>query len=321
MNDKSIRKMKLRNRNGLTVLFGIVFVILLFSCTTSTFATSSNAVRLLRQMVIMIVISTGMTFVVATGEMDISVGAIYNLVVNSMALMILHLDLSPWICALFGLGIGILCGILNGLIEAALGLPSIIITLGTSYIFKGLTLVLTGGYSVGNLGKSTFFNFGIGSFCGINNTVYVALVIVILSALWLKHSALCRDFLAIGSNLNASRYTGVPVNKRKLQNEAIMGLFAGMAGILSLAFMASATSEGGSGYEMLAITAVVAGGGSTDGGTASVWGTLGGIALIMIIKNGLMLMGISSAYQEATEGLLLVLAIALQKLMARKTTR
>ena len=202
MNDKSIRKMKLQNRNGLTVLLGIAFVCVLFSCTTSTFSTSSNIIRLLRQMVIMIVISTGMTFVVATGEMDISVGAIYNLVVNSMALMILHLGLSPWLCALIGLGIGILCGVFNGLIEAALGLPSIIITLGTSYIYKGLTLVLTGGYSVGNLGKSTFFDFGIGSVFGINNTVYVALVIVLLSAFWLKHSALCRDFLAIGSTLN-----------------------------------------------------------------------------------------------------------------------
>lgn len=312
---------RLQNKSGLTVLIGIALVCILFSCTTKTFATSANIIRLMRQMVIMIVISTGMTFVVATGEMDISVGAIYNLVVNSMALMILHLGISPWICAVIGLGIGILCGVLNGLIEAALGLPSIIITLGTSYVYKGLTLVLTGGYSVGNLGKSSFFDFGIGSLFGINNTVFVALAIVILSALWLKHSALCREFLAIGSNLNASRYTGVPVNKRKIQNEAIMGGFAGAAGILSLAFMASATSEGGSGYEMLAITAVVAGGGSTDGGTASVWGTLGGIALIMIIKNGLMLMGISSAYQEATEGLLLVLAIALQKLMARKSAR
>ena len=82
--------------------------------------------------------------------------------------------------------------------------------------------------------------------------------------------------------------------------------------------MASATSEGGSGYEMLAITAVVAGGGSTEGGSASVWGTLGGIALIMIIKNGLMLMGMSTAYQEATEGFLLVFAIAMQRLMHKR---
>lgn len=310
-------KTRIKNKNSLAVLTGIVLVCVLFSATTSTFATGANFFRLLRQMVIMIVISTGMTFVVATGEMDISVGAIYNLVVNSMALLILHMGINPWVCAIIGICIGILCGMLNGFVSTALGLPSIIITLGTSYVYRGLTLVLTGGYSVGNLGKSSFFDFGTGSMLKINNTVYVAAIIVLVAAWWLKHSVICREFLAIGSNINAARYTGVLIKKRMIQNEALMGAFAGMAGVLSLSFMASATSEGGSGYEMLAITAVVAGGGSTNGGNASVWGTLGGIALIMIIKNGLMLMGISTAYQEATEGLLLVFAIALQKLIEK----
>lgn len=172
---------------------------------------------------------------------------------------------------------------------------------------------------MGNLGQSSFFNFGVGSTLGINNTVYVAIAVVLISAWWLRNSVMARDFLAMGSNKNAALYSGVPIKLRKVQNELLMGAFAGLSGVLSLSFMASATSEGGSGYEMLAITAVVAGGGSTDGGTASVWGTLGGIALIMIIKNGLMLMGISTAYQQATEGILLVLAIALQRLTNRKT--
>ncbi len=210
------------------------------------------------------------------------------------------------------------CGGMNGVISTSLGLPAIIITLGTSYVYRGATFVLTGGYSVGNLGKSTFFDFGTGAFLGVNNTVYVALLVVAVSAWWMKRSVVCREFLAIGSNANASRYTGVPVKGRKIQNEVLMGGFAGLAAVLSLAFMASATSEGGSGYEMLAITAVVAGGGSTEGGSASVWGTLGGIALIMIIKNGLMLMGMSTAYQEATEGFLLVFAIAMQRLMHKR---
>ena len=320
MNQTKTKQIKIRNKSAMMVLAGILLVCILFSCTTRTFATSANFFRLLRQMVIMIVISTGMTFVVATGEMDISVGAIYNLVVNCMALMILRGGTNPWAAALIGIFIGALCGAFNGYVGVLLGLPAIIITLGTSYVYKGLTLVLTGGYSVGNLGKSSFFNFGTGTLFHINNTVYVSFAVVILSAWWLRHSVVCREFLAIGSNLNAARYTGVPVRKRRIQNEALMGAFAGLAGVLSLAFMASATSEGGSGYEMLAITAVVAGGGSTEGGSASVWGTLGGIVLIMVIKNGLMLLGISTAWQEATEGLLLILAIAMQ-MITRKRAR
>ncbi|NBI89079.1 ABC transporter permease [Lachnospiraceae bacterium] len=314
-----IRKLKKEEKNGIMVLAGILAVSILFSCTTATFATGANFLRLLRQMVIMIIIATGMTFVVSTGEMDISVGAIYNLAVNVMALLTLHTGLSPWLWAPVGILIGAACGGMNGVISTSLGLPAIIITLGTSYVYRGATFVLTGGYSVGNLGKSTFFDFGTGAFLGVNNTVYVALFVVAVSAWWMKRSVVCREFLAIGSNANASRYTGVPVKGRKIQNEVLMGGFAGLAAVLSLAFMASATSEGGSGYEMLAITAVVAGGGSTEGGSASVWGTLGGIALIMIIKNGLMLMGMSTAYQEATEGFLLVFAIAMQRLMHKRT--
>ena len=305
--------------SALTVLLGIVVVCVLFSILTTTFATTANFFRLLRQMVIMVIIATGMTFVVATGEMDISVGAIYNLAVNGMALMIKNLGVNPWVAAIFALLIGIACGTLNGYICALLKLPGIIVTLGMNYVYKGLTLVLTDGYSIGSLGKSSFFDFGTGSFMQINNTVFVAVAVVLVSAWFLKYSVLSREFLAIGSNRNAARYSGVPVERRRIQNEALMGAYAGVAGIISLSFMASATSEGGSGYEMLAITAVVAGGGSISGGKASVWGTLCGIILIMVIKNGLMLMGISSAWQEASEGLMLILAIAMQMLTRRRT--
>lgn len=314
-----IRKLKMEEKNGIMVVAGILFVSILFTLTTTTFATAANFLRLLRQMVVMIVIATGMTFVVATGEMDISAGAIYNLTVNVMALLILRGGMNPWLCAPIGILLGVACGIVNGVASVSLRLPVIIITLGTSYIYRGATLVLTGGYSVGNLGKSSFFDIGTGAFMGVNYTVFAAAFVVLAAAWWMRRSVVCREFLAIGSNVNTAEYTGVPVNRRKIQNEGLMGFFAGLAGVLSLAFMASATSEGGSGYEMLAITAVVAGGGSTEGGRASVWGTFGGIALIMIIKNGLMLLGISTAYQEATEGLLLVLVIAMQKLMHKRT--
>ena len=313
------RKLQIRNKTSAAVLVGIIVVCILFSALTTTFATSNNFFRLLRQMVVMVVIATGMTFVVATGEMDISVGTIYNLVVNVMALMILHLGINPWICALIGVFIGVLCGALNGTISVFLKLPMIIITLGMSYVYKGLTLILTDGYSIGNLGQSSFFDFGVGTTFRVNNTVYIAILVVLLAAWVLYKTVMSRDFLAMGSNKNAARYSGVPIFLRKIQNEALMGAFAGLAAVLSLSFMASATSEGGSGYEMLAFTAVVAGGGSTEGGKASVFGTLGGIVLIMIIKNGLMLMGISTAYQQAVEGVLLVLAIALQRLTNRKT--
>ena len=136
-------KFNIKNKTSLAVVIGIVLVCILFSAVTTTFASTSNLARLLRQM--------------ATGEMDISVGAIYNLVVNCMALMILHWGINPWLAAVLGILLGIFCGGINGLIGVFLGLPMIIITLGSSYIYKGLTSVLTGGYSVGNLGQSSFF--------------------------------------------------------------------------------------------------------------------------------------------------------------------
>ena len=131
-------KFNIKNKTSLAVVIGIVLVCILFSAVTTTFASTSNLARLLRQMAVMVVISTGMTFVVATGEMDISVGAIYNLVVNCMALMILHWGINPWLAAVLGILLGIFCGGINGLIGMFLGLPMIIITLGSSYIYKVL---------------------------------------------------------------------------------------------------------------------------------------------------------------------------------------
>ncbi len=304
--------------NIIAVLIGILLVSVLFSLSTSTFLTSQNLLRLLRQMVVMMVISTGMTFVVSTGGMDISVGANYNLIVNSMALLILG-GLNPWLAAVLGLVIGTVCGMLNGALAVVLDIPVIIVTLGTVNLFKGITLVLTGGNSVSNLPKtSSFFAFGEGKLGPIYLIVIAALFIVLFTALYMRSSVVPRDFMAIGSNLNASRYSGVPIKRRKIQNMAIMGSFCGLAAILSLAYLGSSTPDGGSGYEMLAITAVVAGGTSSDGGEGSVWGTLGGIVLIMIIRNGLMLMNLPAAWQEAATGILLIAAIAIQKLTRKE---
>mgnify|MGYP002511825320 CR=1 FL=1 len=110
----------MEEKNGIMVLAGILLVSILFACTTETFAATANFLRLLRQMVIMVIIATGMTFVVATGEMDISVGAIYNLTVNIMALLILHTGMSPWLCAPIGILAGVACGVINGVASVSL---------------------------------------------------------------------------------------------------------------------------------------------------------------------------------------------------------
>ncbi|MDR3255561.1 MAG: ABC transporter permease [Synergistaceae bacterium] len=299
-----------------SILIGIMLVVLIFSAVTDTFLTVRNISRLLRQMVVFMIIASGMTFVVSTGEMDISVGAIYNLSMNIMGFLILS-GLNPWFASIAGVCTGLLCGFLNGVLTMTLGIRAIIITLGTVNIFKGITLVFTNAHGIGNLMQSNFFEFGKSSIGPVASIFYVALLIVTITAWYFNNSKICRDFRAMGSNIKAAVYSGVPVKKRIVQNLTIMGFFCGLSSVLALSYIGSAAPEAGSGYEMLAITAVVAGGANVNGGDGSVWGTMGGIVLITVIRNGLMLMGLSPAWQEAATGFLLIGAIAVQKLSKR----
>ena len=302
------------------VLVALLFVGLSF-LTRNVLSTYQNKVLLTVGINIILAVSLN----VATGylgQLPLGHAGFMAVGAYTCALFTKYSNLPSGVAFVVGL---VLACIVAGLFGVLIGIPALrltgdylaILTLGFGEIIR-ITLnniddvlgfkLFYGAKGLKNIPKYSNFT-----------NVFICVVITCFAIHAMMKSRHGRAVLAIRDNEIAAESCGIQTTYYKVMAFAFSAAFAGLAGVLSLSFMASATSEGGSGYEMLAITAVVAGGGSTDGGTASVWGTLGGIALIMIIKNGLMLMGISTAYQQATEGILLVLAIALQRMTNRKT--
>jgi ribose transport system permease protein len=281
-------------------LLGLAGVGVFFSLATPYFLTPLNLFQLTRQMAVLAVIS---------------VGAVYNLAANVMALLIARSGVSPWTSAMAAVAVGVIAGALNGSIAVVLGLPTLIVTLGTVSLFRGITIVLSGGLSIGNLPDSNFYQMGSEGVGPVPFVVLVALVFVAVLAWIYRKTVFVKQLLAIGSNADAAARVGVRTKLRKVQVMAVNGLMCGLAAVLGIAYLRAASPQSGAGYEMSAIAAVVVGGTPLTGGVGSVWGTLVGIALIVAIQNGLMLMGLPTAWQVASTGAMLLGAVALQQLV------
>lgn len=301
------------------VLLGLLVVGGVFALTTQSFLTSFNIFQLMRQMAVLAVIAVGMTYVIAAGEIDISVGSIYNLAANVMALLIATADFSPWVALIAALLVGALAGALNGALSVLLKLPTLIVTLGTISLYRGLTVVLSNGLSVGNLPPDNFYNIGSERIGAMPLMAIVALAIIVVAALVFRHTVFSRQLLAIGSSNEGARRAGIRVNVRKIQVMALLGLMCGAAAALGLAYLRSASPQSGTGFELFAIAAVVIGGTPLQGGVGTVWGTLIGIALIMVIQNGLILLGIPAVWQIAATGLMILGAVAVQQIVRKLT--
>lgn len=296
------------------VLLALLAVGLLFSLLTPHFLTPSNLLLVSRQMAILAIITVGMTFVLASGEVDLSVGWIFNLVMTVMAVTIVHYGANPWLAVLAGLLAGVLLGATNGLLTILLGLPTIIVTLGTMTLFRGISLALNGGRTVSNLPESSFFQIGTSSLGPVSYMTIIMLVVVVVAAWILRNTSFARHLLAMGSNRAAAERVGISTRPLRVAVMAFNGLMCGLAGVIGLAYLGAADPQSGSGYELSAIAAAIVGGAKLGGGSGTVWGSLIGIALIMLIQNGLVLLGLRPAWQIASTGLIIIAAVTLDYL-------
>ncbi len=296
------------------VLQALLAVIVLFSLLTPHFLTASNLLLISRQMAILAVITAGMTFVLASGEVDLSVGWIFNMVMSAMAILMSQYGVAPWLTIPLGLLLGLALGAFNGLIAVFLDLPTIIVTLGTLTLYRGLALALNGGRTVGNLPDSSFFKIGAGSIGSVSYMTIIMVLVFIVTAWILRNTRFARHLLAMGSNTHAAERIGIRTKRIRVQVMALSGLMCGIAGILGLSFLGAADPQSGSGYELSAIAAAIIGGAQLGGGSGTIWGSLIGIALIMAIQNGLVLLGLRPAWQIASTGLVIIAAVTLDYL-------
>ncbi|WP_409227092.1 ribose ABC transporter permease [Gudongella sp. SC589] len=293
----------------------LLILVVTMSFLSDRFLTWSNIITVLRQTSINAVIATGMTFAILIGGIDLSVGsvlAITGAIAASLVASGMNIILVVILTLLIGLGIGLL----NGLLISKGRLQPFIATLGTMTLLRGLTLVYTQGRPISIFGSDTsamFSKIGTGYFLGIPIPVYIMLVVFFISWYTLNHLKIGRYTYALGSNEEATMYSGIKTDNIKLFVYAVAGVLAALAGIIVTARLGSAQPTAGSGYELDAIAAVVIGGTSMAGGIGTIFGTAIGAMIIGILNNALNMLQVSSYYQDVAKGVVILIAVLLDR--------
>lgn len=292
---------------------GLILLIIVVSILNPSFLDLSNLLNLLRQISINGLIAFGMTFIILTGGIDISVGSILALSSAFIALMITS-GVDPIIALIIGVLIGFVLGAVNGLLVTKGNMAPFIATLATMTIFRGLTLVITDGNPITNLGDSYLFQlFGKGYFIGIPVPAVTMIIVFVILLIILQKTTFGRHTYAIGGNEIAAKISGIKVNKIKILIYGISGLMSALAGGILTSRLNSAQPTAGTSYELDAIAAVVLGGTSLTGGKGRIVGTLIGVLIIGVLNNGLNLLGVSSFYQQVVKGVVILIAVLIDR--------
>ena len=295
------------------VLLALIALVVFFSVKSDVFLTTANLENIGRQTTLVTIMAVGMTFVIISSEIDLSVASILKLSGVSAALFMVHVQNNWVLGAIVGLAVGALIGLINGLLTTRLGIPSFLVTLGMLGIAKGLSFVITDTAPV-LVDNTTFWAvFYEGSFAGIPVPICWSIVALIIGGLLLHFSTFGRKVYATGGNATAARYSGINTARIKIICFVLTGTLAGLAALIFAAQGHAARPDFADGLELDVIAAVILGGTSLFGGRGSIIGTLIGSLIIGVLNNGLVLIGVSSSWQIAVKGLIIILAVALSK--------
>lgn len=300
---------------GILIPFVALFVAL--SIASPVFFTVNNLMTLLRQATINIIIAFGMTFVIAVGGIDLSVGSVLAMSGMFAAAMILK-GMNIYLAVLIALIFGALVGCVNGLMIALLDMPDFIATMITMTIGRGVVYIFSKGIPIYGLRFPEFQNIAQAYWFGVPVPVFIALLFGIISFYLLFRTAFGRHVLSVGSNVDAARYVGIHVEKIKIICYTICGLLAAVAGIVLTSRLEAATPEAGNGFELDAIAATVIGGNSLSGGKASIVGTTIGAILMAMVANGLNLLNISTYWHQVVMGMIIFVAVAVDRINEKR---
>jgi ribose transport system permease protein len=278
---------------------GCVALFVIFSALTSTFYQPANLLDIMLQSAINAVVAVGMTLVVMTKGIDLSVGSIVG-ISSMVAASLLPQSILLGIAA--GFLVGLLCGLMNGILIAKLKLPDFIVTLGTMSIYRGAALIYTDGQPIYGIDKGFRAIFA-GAVAGI------PLAIALLADLLVRYTTLGEQIVAVGGNEEAARLSGVDVDRVKIAVYAISGVLSSVAGMILVARIGAAEPIGGNGFELQAIGAAVIGGASLFGGEGNPLGSLIGALTLGAMRNGLTLLNVPSFWQFVATGVVVILAV------------
>lgn len=283
----------------------LLFVVYM-GISNPVFLQGSNLVNIASTISPITIVAMGMALLLISGNFDLSVGGVGALGVVSGSVIINHAGSLVGIVAL--LGMGILCGAINGFIVTIVGVNSLVATLGSGYIWSGLAYVLAGSSPV-TLDTNDLPNAITYAPGGIQVSVLIALAVIAI-AFWYSRTIAGHSLYAVGANREAARLAGVPVTLVSFIPFILTGLFAAIASIVTIAFIGGGVPETGTDWPLQAIAAAVVGGISITGGEGSIFAAVVGMALIGVVQNGLVLLGINSNLQTVVLGIVIILAVA-----------
>ena len=295
----------------------LVVLFVALAIASPHFLTQTNLSSVVRQTAVINIMALGMTIIIISSGIDLSVGAILGMG-GLLGTMAMQDGMSIPAGIAIGIVVGLVCGLFNGLLITSLRVAPFIVTLGTLGIFRGLTLIISKGLPVHQI-PAAFSFLGEGNLLGVPFVLWLLLVCAIVVHFLLEHTKMGRYTFAIGSNEAAAVYAGVPVRSYTVAVYAAGGLLTGLAGMIEASRLMTGQPTAGQGYELQAIAAVVIGGGSLRGGEGSVIGTLIGAFIMGLLSNGSDLLGISNYVQQVVIGAVIILAVTIDELRKRRT--
>ncbi|MFK7735068.1 MAG: ABC transporter permease [Pirellulaceae bacterium] len=308
-------------------LIALAVMLVGMSLLSDSFLTLDNGLNILRQISVNMCLSIGMTLIILTAGIDLSVGAILalsgavaaGLLKNGVRLEPLGVELQFTVLGSIaaGLLVGAAAGFFNGVAITRFKLPPFVATLGMFSIARGLTMLWTGGFPVTGLGPN-FAVIGTGVLLGIPVPVWITAALVGVFVLLTRRTRFGRHIYAVGGNERAALLTGLPVERIKVAVYTLGGMLAGVASLIVTSRLDSAQPNAGLGYELDSIAAVVIGGTSLSGGRGSVMGTVIGCLIIGVLNNGLFLLNVSPFWQQVVKGFVILAAVAIDRMSAQE---
>ena len=307
-------------------LIALAIMVLAMSILSDNFLTPENGWNILRQISVNLCLSIGMTLIILSGGIDLSVGAVLALsgavaagvLKNGIGLPAFDAQLQFTLTGAIvsGIAVGLALGWFNGFVITRFRVPAFVATLGMLSIARGLTMLWTGGFPITGLGDS-FGYLGTGIFIGVPMPVWITLGLVGVFVVVTRRTRFGRYLYAVGGNERAAVLTGLRVRRIKVWLYTLGGGLAGVAGLLVTARLDSAQPNAGLGYELDSIAAVVIGGTSLSGGRGSVMGTVLGCLIIGVLNNGLALLNVSPFWQQVIKGMVILAAVAIDKMNSK----
>lgn len=298
------------NSSQLTAGVGLIVMMIFLSFLSDNFLSAKNLINICLQAAVIGILAISETFVIISGGVDLSVGAMVALSSALMGHLVVNVGVSPILGIVICLLIGFLCGLFNGVLISLLDMPPFVVTLGTMTIFRGLAYEWTNAESLYGLPDS--INFLGQKYIGMFPIAVIVVLLLYIGAWFLlKHTRFGLYTYSVGGNIVASRLSGIRVNLVKCGIYVMSGLLCGIAGLVIAGRMNGTSALVASGYETDAIAAAAIGGISMAGGKGNIWGTLIGVLVMQCIRNGMNLLGVSSYLQMVVIGSVIIIAVAM----------